>query len=195
MRRALPLLLVLVAAGCSGGDDNSSSTTSASSVNGGALVLSRADVGKSYFQYDKGEQNASDFTPPRDDPKRDGRIGGWKTRFSRTGSEKPGPLVIASLADVFEDDEGARKDFELYGEALEQFKSTGGKDVAVPGLGDEARGVTYKLGRGPSAVRYYVVAWRDGAVTASLTVYGSTLTAQQVLDLARKQEARIRSAS
>src|SRR2546428_5243386 len=98
MSRGLPLLFVLlVAAGCSGGGGGS-----VSAGKGDSLVLSQSDVGSQFTQFDKGRQARSDFSPPRDKPTRFGRKDGWKARFSRPGSRATeGPLVIASLADLF----------------------------------------------------------------------------------------------
>jgi hypothetical protein len=192
--RALLLLpLALVAAGCFGdGGDRSS----ISAANGESLVLAQADVGEEFDLFDEGIQRRADLSPPRDDTERFGRKGGWKSRFSRPGTvTTDGPLVISSLADLFGSEDGARKDFELYERALAQFVSTGGRMLSPPaGLGDESLAVTYQQGLAPNAVRYYVIAWRDGEITASLNLNGFKLTWEQALALARAQEQRIRAA-
>lgn len=186
MSRGLPLLLLVLLVAACGGSGKSNS-----------LVLTQSDVGKGFKEFDKGPQVKADFAPPRDKPKRFGRKSGAKSRFSRSGSPSTnGPLAIASLADVFASADGAHKDFELYKDALSLFVSTGGKMLSPPDLGDEANAVTYTQGLRPNVFRYYVIAWRDGSVTASLTVSGADgkLTLGNVLDLARKQEKRIHSA-
>jgi hypothetical protein len=196
MPRGIPFLFALafLAAGCfgSGGDGGGGSISAA---NGESLVLSKSDVGTEFTEFDQGDQRLSDFSPPRDDPNRFGRKGGWKARFSRQGKPTTdGPLVISSLADLFGSAGSARSDFELYGQSLDQFVATGGSEMSAPGLGDESKAVTFKQGLGPSAVRYYVIAWRSGNVTASINANGFKLTWEQALSLARKQEDRIRAA-
>ena len=191
--RLSPLLVVLVAAGCFGSDGSSVSATK-----GESLVLAQSDVGKDFTQFDKGKQRLADLTPPRDKPDRFGRKGGWKARFSRPGSHKTqGPLVISSLADLFGSAKGARDDFALYRDALGQFVSTGGRPIAAPDLGDESYAITYRQGVAPNAVRYYVIAWRDGSVTASLNMNGfeDRFSREQALELARMQDERIRAAA
>jgi hypothetical protein len=194
MLRGLPVLfaLALLASGCSGGGGGGRSV---SVSKGDSLVLSADDVGRAFTQFDRGPQRRPDFTPPRDDLTRFGRKGGWKARFKRLGTPKTeGPLVISSLADLFGSAKGANDDFDLYKQWLIEFTTTGGKELAAPGLGDESQAVTYSQGLGRSTVTYYVMAWRDGSVTASLTVSGFKLTWPQALALAQKQENRIRVA-
>jgi len=192
--RGLPLLLVLVVAGCFGGGGGSSLSVE----NGESLVLARSDVGSEFRQFDQGKQLRADLSPPRDDASRFGRKGGWKARFTRPGTRTTqGPLVISSLADLFGTNDGARSDFELYKDVLAQFVSTGGRMLSAPDLGDEAQAVTFRQGIRPNAVRYFLVAWRTGPVTASINLngYDGKLTWDQTLEIARKQERRIRAAS
>lgn len=195
MPRGLSLLLVLavVVAGCFGGDEGGSSVSAAK---GDSLVLSQSDVGGEFTQFDQGIQRRADLSPPRDDANRYGRKGGWKARFSRPGTRTTdGPLVISSLADLFGSEDGARKDFDLYEQSLFQFETTGGgRKLSSPGLGDESQAVTYRQGLPPNEVDHYVIAWRDGNVTASLTMNGFKLTWEQALTLARAQEERIQAA-
>lgn len=196
MSRRLPILLVLafVAAGCLGGGDDGSSV---SASKGESLVLAQSDVGDEYNQFDRGNQLRADLGPPRDDPNRFDRKGGWKARFSRPGTRTTdGPLVISSLADLFGSEDDARKDFRLYERQLADFEANGGEKVSVddPALGDEAAAVTYSQGLGPTAVRHYVIAWRRGPVTASVIVNGFRLTREQARALADKQDRRIRAA-
>jgi len=178
----LPVLIVaaLLLAGCSGDDDGGGPQVSAS--NGEDLVLSSADVGKAFTQFDKGEQ------------------GGWKARFGRNGTVKTkGPLVIESRADLFESTGDAGKDFDLYKEALDElaFGAAGQTVEPAPQLGEEAHAVTFSQGLKPTAVRNYAVAWRQGNVTAYVLANGfdGRLTLADVVELARKQEKRIQRAT
>jgi hypothetical protein len=190
----LALAVVLLATGCMGDDGGGNSSISAS--DGESLVLQQEDVGSEFTQFDRGEQRRVDLSPPRDDPERFGREGGWKSRFSRTGTrETEGALVIASLADLFGSADDAGEDFELYKASLDQFVAAGGREQRVSALGDEAYAVTYRQGVAPNVIDHYAIAWRNGAVTASVTANGYRLTWSQALALARAQEDRIRAAA
>jgi hypothetical protein len=190
----LAFAVALLSAGCMG--DNGGGGASVSASDGEALVLQQEDVGSEFTQFDRGEQRRVDFSPPRDDPNRFGREGGWKSRFSRTGTpETEGALVIASLADLFGSADDAAEDFELYKTSLDQFVAAGGREQSVSGLGDEAYAVTYRQGAAPSEINHYAIAWRRGAVTASVTANGYRLTWPQAFELARAQDERIRSAA
>ena len=192
LRAILLAALVLLATGCFGGGDGG---TSISAADGESLVLQQEDVGSEFTQFDRGVQRRADLSPPRDDPNRLDRQGGWKARFSRAGRRKTqGALVISSLADLFGSDGDAAEDFALYETALDQFANAGGRDIQVV-LGDEARAVTFTQGLKPNLIRHYAIAWRDGPVTASITANGFRLTWAQALALARAQEARIRTAA
>jgi hypothetical protein len=189
----LAAVVAVLGAGCFGGGDGGGGSVSASE--GESLVLQQEDVGPEFKQFDRGVQRNADLSPPRDDPNRFDREGGWKARFSRAGTRKTeGALVVSSLADLFESDGDAANDFELYETALDQFANAGGRDIHVS-LGDEARAVTFTQGVKPNVIRHYAIAWRDGAVTASVTANGFRLTWPQALALARAQQSRIRAAS
>jgi hypothetical protein len=188
----LAAALALLATGCFGGDDGGSSM---SATEGESLVLQQEDVGSELTQFDRGVQRRADFSPPRDDPNRFDREGGWKARFSRSGTRATeGAIVVSSLADLFGSDDDAADDFELYRTSLDQYVTAGGREVPVSGLGDEAHAVTYSQGLKPNVIHHYAIAWRDGPVTASVAANGFKLTAAQALALARSQEARIRAA-
>jgi hypothetical protein len=198
VRRTVLILAALLLAGCSGDDGGGGSTVSASK--GEDLVLSSADVGKVFTQFDEGEQQRTDMAPPRDDPSRFHRQGGWKARFGRNGTVRTkGPLVIESRADLFESTSDANNDFDLYKEALDELASgAAGQTVEpAPELGEEAHAVTFRQGLPPTAVRTYAVAWRQGNVTGYVLVNGfdTRLTLADAVELARKQEKRIRRAS
>jgi hypothetical protein len=188
------LALAFLAAGCSGSGGGGGGSVPV--AKGESLVLSQSDVGTEFTEFDKGSQRLSDFSPPRDDPSRFGRKGGWKARFSRPGKRTTdGPLVISSLADLFGSAGGAHKDFGLYKQSLAEFEATGGTRIEIDHpFSDELSAVTYKQGIAPNVVRYFVIAWRDGAVTASLNLNGFKLTWEQAIALAEKQDRRIRAA-
>jgi hypothetical protein len=189
------IAVALLAAGCMGDDGGSGNGGSVSAAEGESLVLQQEDVGSEFTQFDSGAQRRADFSPPRDDPNRFEREGGWKSRFSRTGTrETEGALVIASLADLFGSTNDAGEDFELYKTSLDQFIAAGGREVSVSGLGDEAYAVAFEQGVAPNVIHHYAIAWRDGAVTASVNANGYRLTWPQALALAHAQEDRIRSA-
>ncbi|MGH3085613.1 MAG: hypothetical protein ACRDNP_16430 [Gaiellaceae bacterium] len=192
----LAIAVALLAAACMGDDGGGGDGGSVSASEGESLVLQPEDVGSEFTQFDRGEQRRADLSPPRDDPNRLDREGGWKARFSRNGSpETPGALVVSSLADLFGSADNAGEDFELYKTSLDPFVAAGGREVSVSGLGDEAYAVTFEQGRAPNIIHHYAIAWRDRAVTASVNANGFRLTWSQALALARAQEERIRSAA
>ncbi len=66
----------------------------------------------------------------------------------------------------------------------------------MPRVGDASAGATQTLA-GTRTVRFYVVAWRYGNVTASVTVDGfeGKLRPADAVALARRQQARIAAAA
>jgi hypothetical protein len=198
VRRTVPILAALLLAGCSADDGGGGPKVAASK--GQDLVLSSTDVGKPFTQFDEGEQRRTDMAPPRDDPSRFHRQGGWKARFQRGGTvETRGPLVIESRADLFESTGDAGKDFDLYKQALDElaFGAAGETVEPAPKLGEEAHAVTFRQGLPPTAVRHYAIGWRQGSVTGYVTVNGfdGRLTLADAVELARKQEKRIERAA
>jgi len=175
VQRAALILVLIAVAGCSSGDK--SGPASISSTEAPKLLLTEADVGNPFVQFDSGVLERREFAPPRDDPTRFGREGGWKSRFRRHGSPATsGPLVIESMIDLFDEQSGAKEDFKLYRESLEELATgAGGEAVAAPsGLGDEDFATTYVQGLAPTRVRYYSIAWREDNVTALVSPAGST---------------------
>jgi hypothetical protein len=194
VRRAV-LLLVLLLAGCSldGG--------AGGKVEPGALsmlVLHPEDVPSVFQRFDEGRQVIADNPGGRrEDTQRFGRQGGWKARYRRSGTpQTTGPLVIESRADLFDSTGGAEDDLDAARSDLEDAELDW-QPIDEPGLGDESFAATLVQGSGTSEVRYYQVFWREANVTASLNVNGfeGRLALFEALELARKQERRISSAS
>lgn len=191
-RAALAAVLILVAAvaGCGGSGREVKEAQLAE------VVLQPADLPHAFVQFDAGRQVRLDRVPgPRFDETRYGREGGWKARYNRNGTKDTrGPLVVESRVDLFRDTGGADTDLDAY---REQFKTTpvGARVVRVPQVGEESVGMTSTSGGNP-AVRYVTVAWRDGNVTASVTVNGfaPNLRVADAVALARAQERRIAAA-
>ena len=188
MRWALALLLVLLMTGCM---SDSSSGTSRDEL--ADLVLQKGDLPPVFELFDEGRQVRADLsTGPRADPARFGRVEGWKARYRRAGTPQTGgPLVVESRVDLFDSSGGA--DDELEAHKLEQEEAEGTRLLRTPVLGDEAFAATLTQPGVSSIVRFYLVAWREGDVAASLFVNGfeGKLTLEQVLGLARKQQRRL----
>jgi hypothetical protein len=182
--------VALLVAGCSLGDDEGGASIERAELE--ALVLQPEDLSAAFTQFDEGRQGTVDRPAgERSDPTRFGRIDGWKSRFRRAGSARTrGPLVIASLADLFESTDGASDE-------LEAIEEEGFDAIDEPQIGDEARAWESLQGGGAGGVRYYLIAWREENATASLLVSGfeGRLTFDDALDLARKQAARMSGAA
>jgi hypothetical protein len=100
--------------------------------------------------------------------------------------------VIESRADLFEDSDGAKSDFEAARQALE----TSGRQFEAPDLGDESYAVTAG-DETAGSVRFFTIVWRDANVLATLSVNGfhGRVEPEDVAELARKQQARIARAA
>jgi hypothetical protein len=191
MRRLIVLgAALLVAAGCGGGSAQQDAISKSAAPK---LVLQQSALGAAFTQFDDGKQVLADRPAgPRFDTTRFDRLGGWKSRFKRTGDATTrGPLVVESRLDLFAADDGAKKDYGAY---LLQYHDAAGK--ALAGLGDEAHSFTFTTGSGQFEVRYYTVAWRERNATASVSVNGfnGKLTLADALELARAQERRMATA-
>ena len=188
MRWAIALLVVLVATGCM--SDSSSGTSREELAD---LVLQQGDLPPVFQPFDEGRQVRADLpTGARANPDRFGRVEGWKARYRRPGTpQTSGPLVVESRVDLFESSEGAEDELEAH--KLDQEQAEGTRLLDAPELGDEAFAATVTQSGASSRVRFYLVAWREGDVAASLFVNGfdGKLTLAQVLELARKQQRRI----
>ena len=155
-------------------------------------ALSRFDVGHiTRFDIRSGQ---------RADPKRFGRIDGWKADYKRGGNAKtPGPLLVHSQVDLFGSEGGARHDLDLYEEEFERTKASFGDAVELPevgGLGDEAAALS-QLQAGSPGVRFLTIAWTSGTLSASVVVSGfdGRVTLPDALRLARTQQRHIAAAS
>jgi hypothetical protein len=195
VRAALALVLLVLASGCSlGGDDGGSIQVEQLKD----LVLQPADVGKAFRQFDEGRQASAD-TPgqSRSNADRFGRQEGWKARYHRSGTpQTKGPLVIESRVDLFESSDGAEDELDA-AEADAGQTQPGWQPLERPPLGDDARAMTALQGSGRSAVRHYLVIWREANVTGSVLVNGfeRRMDFDDALALARKQARRITEAA
>lgn len=189
---------LLALAGCAGiGEDDAGTIAEADLPN---LVLQPDDLTGSWLQFDEGPQATADAPAGvRGDPSRFGRVEGWKARYRRSGTAATqGPLVVESRADLFDGEDGAEDDFRALEDDLEAGRLLGsGERVDAPTLGDETVAATLRQGEGGAALRYFVVAWRQDAVTASVLVNGFDRGTKlsDVLELARKQQRRIEAAN
>jgi hypothetical protein len=187
---ALFCLLLVAACGSSGGSKISDTQVQ-------KLVLQDRDLPKAFGSFADGATMSLDVQgTPRRDLARYGRKAGWVARYHRSGSPStPGPLVVASMVDVFDSAGGAKKDFAAYVVELDRQSSRGAHPIDLPQLGDAAVGVT-SLQASSNPVRTYVIAWRERNATASLTAMGfdRRLSLAGVVALARRQEKRMQSA-
>lgn len=158
------------------------------------LVLQPRDLPAGWIQFDGGRQLRADAPQgERSEPTRFGRVEGWKARYRRPGSPSTeGPLVVESRADLFDDSGGAESDFE----AAVRELAAGGRPLDAPDLGEEAHARTSGDER-KGGVRFFTVVWRDANVLATLSVNGfhGRVEAEDVVELARKQQARIQRAA
>lgn len=159
------------------------------------VVLQEADL-EGFSQFDFRVQAAADAPAGRrSDPERFGRKGGWVARYKRADTRATdGPLVIESRVDLFTDSEGATEDLAAYEAEFELLgRAPGGDLLSVKTIGEETLAATFTRGSGATTLRFFVIAWRHANVTAYLNVQGfaGNLTEDQVLDLARAQQARM----
>jgi len=184
------VLLATLSLGCSG-DDNGDEKATISERELSKLVLQPGDLPRVFTRFDEGRQLTADQPGgARSDPARFGREEGWKSRYRRQGSPATrGPLVIESRADLFQSGDGARDELAAVGDGLEELDK--------PSLGDDARALTLQQGAGRGGVRYYLIAWREENVAASVFVNGfeGKMTLADALALARKQQQRIATAA
>ena len=160
-------------------------------------VLQPEDLPPVFSRFDEGRQVLADNPGGnRNDRDRFGRRDGWKARYHRSGTpQTAGPLVVESRVDLFESSSGAKDDLQAARDDLTEDELEW-QPIDEPGLGDESFAATVVqpgLGEG---VRHYHVYWRSDNVTAFINVNGfeGRLALEEVLELARKQDARISEA-
>jgi hypothetical protein len=192
VRRLLILLALTLAlcSGCMGGD---TAAIDKSELN--VVVLQPGDLPRVFIRFDEGRQTRID--QPGDtlaDVERFGRQDGWKARYRRGGSPSTtGPIVIESKVDVFDDSGGAKQELEAErGELLEGLRL----EDAAPDVGEDSFVATGTQGSGRFKVRFYLIGWRheNAAATVLANGFERKLTREQVIDLARKQQARLADA-
>jgi hypothetical protein len=185
--RTLALLALALLLGACGGK-NSIDGKQASRI-----VLQPSDLGSRYMRFDEGRQRRADVAPPREDPRRFGRTAGWKARFRvRDAQALNGVAVVESMADVFGDENGARRDLD----ALRvMVRARTARSLSVPRVGDETSAWEQAAGEEETAPRFFTIAWRSRNATASLSVSGFGLRLDDALALARKQQARLERAA
>lgn len=182
---ALVLLAVCLVAGCGGGGKKIPVTELPS------LVLQQQDV-PGLSRLDFGRLGIADIHPgAREDPSRFGRKDGWKARY-----RGPGRVTVASTADLFGSEDGAKQDFDGYNVQFQQeiVDSDGAETfIAVPKIGAGSLAVTIASG----GVRTSTIAWRYANVTASIELAGpnALVTNDRLIGLARRQERRIEAAA
>ena len=160
------------------------------------LVLQPEDLGDGFVRFAEGRLTRADFQPgPREDPARFGRIDGWKARYrlNETGTP-PGPLVVVSTVDLFDEGGAAERDLDAYREEFELARGAAvgvARTVDVPTVGDETFGTSLEQ----AGVFYHTIAWRFENVTASVLVQGFELSVDDAIAFARKQQQRIAAAA
>lgn len=182
--------LGLMLSGCTGGEEAAITAADLPS-----LVLQPEDVSSEFVRFDEGRQTRADLQAGfRRDADRFGRVAGWKARYRTSGSEETvGPLVVVSMVDLFEEEDGAKRDLEAYEVELE----TQGELVEVAKVGEESRAMTILQESQLADVRFYAIVWRRENVTASVLVQGfeGRIELTDALALARKQDGRIARAT
>ena len=103
--------------------------------------------------------------------------------------------MIESRVDLFKSADGARKELEAYRRDLPEGLRFRGR--APLGLGEGGFTASGHQGTGQFAVRFYLLAWREGDITGSLLLNGfeGKFKLEQAVALARKQQLRIETAS
>jgi hypothetical protein len=185
MRALVLLAAVVLAAGCSLGGGDNGAPIEAGELAG--LVLQPNDVPRAFVRFDEGPQSTEE--------QRSGGSG-WKARYQRPGTpETDGPIVVASLIDRFESEGEARDGLDERRADLVSGELDW-KAVAAPDLGDEAFALSVEQGSGASRVVFFVVAWRDANVAASVEANGfaGKVDLTDAVELARRQAQRIERA-
>jgi hypothetical protein len=197
VRPVIALLALAVVAGCGHGEPAPKLKVSLLAK----LVLQPRDL-PHLRRFDVGPIGRFDAPEgPRADPKRFGRLGGWKADYKRSdvGRKTRGPLLVSAKLDLFGDEDGAKRDLGLYRDQLEALRKQDPRSVRrvrVSGLGDEALGIT-QLQAGAPPIRYYTLAWRKRNVSALLAASGfdGRIRLEDAVGLARTEDRRIAAAA
>ncbi len=197
-----PAAVALVAAGCAGfgGDDDGDDERRVTKQELKNLVLQPSDL-SGYAQFDFGALTLADVQPgPRVDPQRFGRTGGWKARYRQTATAAAGPLIVESFVDLFGSDDGARRDLEAYRAQFEQAAREAGTTARLlspPNVADGAQALVLTQAGSTPPIRFFTVAWRNGELTAAISVNGAEgdVGLDDAVALALKQDRRISAAS
>lgn len=196
--RALALLTAgLILAGCSaGGGGDEKATVEPNELP--RAVLQPDDLSRVFLRFDEGRQGIADVQGQRRKGiDRFGRLGGWKARYRRPGTnETRGPLVVSSLVDAFDTTGGAEDEWQ----ALQDDLADGDvpwSEADSPALGDESLARTLVQGAGATRVAFFLVAWREDNAVASVEANGfaGKLALADAVALARKQAARLSAAA
>jgi hypothetical protein len=195
MRCLWLLALPFVLSACSLGGGGGSASIEADQLK--ELVLQSRDLPPTFIRFDEGRQAQADQpVGSRGDLGRFGREDGWKARFRRPGTLRTaGPLVVESRADLFNSAEGASDDLRAQAADL-GAEALSWRRLESPALADEAIALTLRQTGAGRGVRFYLVAWREDNVTASVLASGfeGKFTLEHTLDLARKQQLRLAGA-
>jgi hypothetical protein len=184
VRWTVAALCALLLAGC-GHDSSGLSASDAKHV-----VLKAADLPTGFESFASGPTASLDVQgTARSNLERFGREGGWVERLRRPSPRRRGILLVVSTADVFKDAKGAQADLTAFGDDLARQRENGlAKRVVPPKVGD---GVIAARMLAPGGEQAYTISWADRNATASVTALGFGVTLQDVVALARKQEAKL----
>jgi hypothetical protein len=106
----------------------------------------------------------------RSDPRRFGRLGGWKSRYRVADPAATRiAFVIESRVDLFADPSGATADLQAAAQDAPRIGASVGP--APRPVGEAALGLISEQTPAPS-VGYYTIIWRRGSILASIVVSG-----------------------
>jgi hypothetical protein len=207
-RHALTTVVVLVVAGCTmplpvaqsaSATASGSPDPSALAAQLRSLVLQADDLAAigqpaGFQRFDEGPLLLADQPGgARSDPRRFGRLGGWKSRYRRADpTVRSGALVIESRIDVFSDAAGAASELEAAARGTRQgtriepnHRSFGDASIAL--VREEPE---------PDSVADFTILWRRGTRVASVLISGfrGELSLSEAAVLAERVDARLSAA-
>jgi hypothetical protein len=161
------------------------------------LVLQAEDlaaIGKpsDWQLFDEGPMLRADMPGGlRSDPRRFGRLGGWKSRYRVADPAATRiAFVIESRVDLFADPSGPAADLQA---TVQDAPRMGALVSAAPRpVGEAAVGLVAEQAPTPS-VGYYTLVWRRGSILASIVVSGfkGNVSLEQATALAEAVDRRI----